>query len=1259
MEGKFTTVKAGFHLRFYKALLLLTMLAAWPLKAQETPAAYLAGMLQENTLNGSTIVIDLEDATFAPTLAVSGFTLNYALPGLTIASVTRNSSIKATLLLAYNNADTDLYINDISVTIAASQLVENITLESDLISVETTEEILTPDPLVRSGLSYNLGEGPSAAKFYSITAESLTAGGGVLLIEGNEYYEVSTTNATTGFGPTATLTYTGTGTISPNRFWVRLKAGLPAGVYNGEIITVTGGNAYTEVTANGSVIAPVPVNDLCTNPTTLTVNNAAIQGTLAGATFTSILNGNNRKDVWYKFTPSCTGAHTITVSGFTGNVNFYVFNTACPEDNNTYLYRAQTISEPETVTGTFQSGTTYYIRVGAYDATDAAYTNFNIAVITTPVTPTVTVGGTTNIVYNAATISGSFTMGCATGLTGYGVEYSTTNGFVQGTGIQVPGNTLAGTTFTTSLQELYPGTIYYYRVYASNSAGTAYSTLQSFSTPQFIPTAPVAISAEDISGTSFTARWEPVTGAEEYRLDVSISGIFESQVLSENFFGFVEFNGPNRASELNNYLQVAGWTGVRVFEVTGAARLGSATLGGTLTTPTVQLAAGGGNAIIKLDLQKFASDATSVVVEHSANGNNNWVQVGSEITPATAMQTYVLNISGGTNNSKIRVRTSDTSVGKRFYLDNIQVLSTNVMPAYNDFAVDGTSQLVEGLDPGQSYFYRVRAVGYNNASANSNTIEVITDEINVWDGTEWTGGSAPTNADQAIIEGDYNTGINGSISAQRLVVNSGVFTVASGTTVTVENEIINNAGADNFIVENNASLIQNSGDDANFGNITVKRNSSLLYRQDYTLWGTPVTGQNLFGFSPQTLANRFYTYDETGDTYTLVPNLSAQSATTFTLGTGYLIRMPNGDATPGYNSGTTPIKFNGIFKGIPNNGLITIPVSNTGAGYNAIANPYPSPISIEEFLTSNPGLSGTIYFWRKNNSSSASSYCTATATDFVSNGEEGADDPDGIIQVGQGFIVQTVAATNVVFDNYMRVATNNHDSSFFRHSNNNAQNHRIWIDLMNGNGKASQMLIAYRDNATMGVDHGIDAKYINDAPTALNSFLANDAYVIQGRAPFSIDDVVPLQFKTNVAGTYSIKVSGKQGLFGTQAVYLKDKFTNTIHNITDGSYTFVTEPGVFNNRFEVIYNNAAMGTDDLVFSADKLMVYNQQNVLNVDAGNEQISVVNVFDTRGRLLYTKSNVNNTATLLTGFEPQQQVLIVEVTTENGKASKKVIF
>jgi hypothetical protein len=72
-------------------------------------------------------------------------------------------------------------------------------------------------------------------------------------------------------------------------------------------------------------------------------------------------------------------------------------------------------------------------------------------------------------------------LGCSA-VTAYGIEYSTTSGFPNGTGTQASSSNLAGGNFTSSLTGLTANTTYYYKAYATNTGGTAYGAQQSFST---------------------------------------------------------------------------------------------------------------------------------------------------------------------------------------------------------------------------------------------------------------------------------------------------------------------------------------------------------------------------------------------------------------------------------------------------------------------------------------------------------------------------------------------------------------------------------------------------------------------------------------------------------------------------------------------------------------------------------------------------------------------------------------------------------
>ena len=96
--------------------------------------------------------------------------------------------------------------------------------------------------------------------------------------------------------------------------------------------------------------------------------------------------------------------------------------------------------------------------------------------------PTITAGAATGITLTTATIPGTITATGCTAIIAYGIEYSTTINFVNGTGTPVPGSNLAGSIFSVDLSLLTQSTTYYYHTYATNGVGTSYSSQGTFST---------------------------------------------------------------------------------------------------------------------------------------------------------------------------------------------------------------------------------------------------------------------------------------------------------------------------------------------------------------------------------------------------------------------------------------------------------------------------------------------------------------------------------------------------------------------------------------------------------------------------------------------------------------------------------------------------------------------------------------------------------------------------------------------------------
>ena len=99
----------------------------------------------------------------------------------------------------------------------------------------------------------------------------------------------------------------------------------------------------------------------------------------------------------------------------------------------------------------------------------------------------VTTGAASAITQTTATLAGSITANGCSAVTAYGVEYSLTNGFPNGTGTPVPSTNLAGGNFSSNVAGLTPGLTYYYHAYATNGGGTAYGAQQSFTTIALTP----------------------------------------------------------------------------------------------------------------------------------------------------------------------------------------------------------------------------------------------------------------------------------------------------------------------------------------------------------------------------------------------------------------------------------------------------------------------------------------------------------------------------------------------------------------------------------------------------------------------------------------------------------------------------------------------------------------------------------------------------------------------------------------------------
>lgn len=531
----------------------------------------------------------------------------------------------------------------------------------------------------------------------------------------------------------------------------------------------------------------------------------------------------------------------------------------------------------------------------------------------------------------------------------------------------------------------------------------------------------------------------------------------------------------------------------------------------------------------------------------------------------------------------------------------------------------------------------------------------ITIPSTTWNGTAWSNGIPIANT-TAFITGSYSESAN--IVACTLTISSNaVVTIPSGSSVTLNGKLTVDAGG-SFTLNSNSNLIQQTAA-VNSGNITVKRLSAPMYRLDYTLWSSPVSGtQKLLDFSPLTSnispSNiRFYSYNTATNQYNSVD----PATTVFEGAKSYLIRSPNNWISYNADLSPAPQKFSGSFIGVPRNGIITYTMANTGNGFNAIGNPFPSVISLDDFINdNNTAIEGTLWFWRKfNEDNNLTSYTACTTVGCTTNNNATYIDSD-FISVGQGFIVKAKSGqTNLNFTSTMRSSGN--VDQFFRTTATTMD--RFWLKMTNAANKSTgQNLIAYTPTATNDYDSGLDGLYLNESSVAFYSKAATNDVVINARPSFEVNDVIPMHFKSNVADTYTFTLNQKEGIFdGTQAVFLRDNYNNIVRNLTLDNYTFSTSAGTFTDRFDVIYQNLLINTNPTL-NTKQIIIYNNNQTTFISSGAIAMESIKIFDIQGRLLFSKSGINDTKTSV-NLNFKKQVLLFHITSQDGdKIIKKVI-
>lgn len=586
-----------------------------------------------------------------------------------------------------------------------------------------------------------------------------------------------------------------------------------------------------------------------------------------------------------------------------------------------------------------------------------------------------------------------------------------------------------------------------------------------------------------------------------------------------------------------------------------------------------------------------------------------------------------------------------------------------------------------------------------NVNVTNNTKLYTPDALDTdWNtSTNWRPVGVPTESNCIIVYEDVTiTGPNNIEKGLNLIVKSGKkLNIASGNSLIIT-DFVNVEPNGTFQIENNSNLVQ-INNVTNTGNIIYKRIAPSIKGSDYVYWSSPVNNQAI---------SSFYTSPAQGPKYswnTLANNGNGASGNisqgnwenppaSMANGSGYIIRGSS-------SFGMAATNISSTFTGRPNNGTISVPIYRgdyTGGGYagangvpinnlddnyNLIGNPYPSAINALQFISENPSIEKNVKLWKHGidavngatNPFYGSFAYNYSGSDYITINFTGSTTPTSsdIIKSGQAFFVEMLdgatGSGTVNFNNTIRRDGSGLpylNDDFFRNSNQqttsfeNAERHRIWLDIVDANNIAETTLLGYVSGATVAKESAYDA-IASTLTMGIYSLINDETFVIQGRnLPFDDNDQVAIGFNVPTAGTYHIAINTIDGLFlGTQDIYLKDELLNIYHDLKSAPYLFTTAAGIHDTRFKLVYKNTVLS--NVTFNENEIQITKNKNIVDIISGNETMKNVKIFDIRGRLIVEKTNINSNSISIDMNNIQDQVLIINIVTSEGiKVTRKIL-
>jgi autotransporter-associated beta strand protein len=365
------------------------------------------------------------------------------------------------------------------------------------------------------------------------------------------------------------------------------------------------------------------------------------------------------------------------------------------------------------------------------------------------------------------------------------------------------------------------------------------------------------------------------------------------------------------------------------------------------------------------------------------------------------------------------------------------------------------------------------------------------------------------------------------------------------------------------------------------------------------------------------------------------------------------------DSGVGYRTGSTDggtYTFTGTVE--TGNVMETITTPAGGSKWNLIGNPYPSHITLSEFLSINTS---------KFDTSAVGVYgYDGAATDgyIIWNLLYSIINPDAIVTPGQGFFVASASTSEVVnFNSNMRSIGNTDDFIPLRTSSSITN---VKLNIASST-KSFNTEIYFTEFSTLGLDPGFDASLFGGSIPAFSVYSNlveennNVPLAIQAIGETDYNDVIiPLGVRSNQGEqiTFSIESSSVPS---TVEVYLDDTVANISTLLTASDYVLTPSTNLSGvGRFFLRFIDNSLSMQENTY--DNLDVFTSHSTKEIIINGQLLDKTDcfIYDIQGKLISEhKLSFENLQNRIDVSKVSTGVYIIKLSNTNSELSKKIII